>query len=67
MNKLLIFLASVGVGMAIIKYTFQLVNITGKSAWAESHIPGNGTYTMWKLIGLLIICFGFLYAIGTFD
>lgn len=66
MNKLLIFFICLGSGIAVINYTKYIVDISGKSQWAEEKFPG-GTYSMWKFIGLLVILFGFLYALGTFD
>ena len=50
------------VGFLIIKYTFQIVQTFGHVGWAEQHLPGGGTYTLYKLAGLIIIILSLLYA-----
>ena len=63
--RILIFLGCFGVGMSFIVKTLPWVNLLGKSAWAEQHLGGGGTYTMWKLIGIIIIIVGLLIMAGT--
>ncbi len=52
----------------MLKYTFVLVQTFGKINWAETHLGGGlgGTYTMYKLVALLIIFLAFLYMFGGF-
>ena len=49
------------IGFLIIKYTFPLVGIFGKIAWAEQHLGGAGTYTLYKIIGIVVIVLSMLY------
>lgn len=54
-EKFLIFLVCVGAALMILKYTEPLVRMIGKMDWAERYLGSGGTYTMWKLIAVLII------------
>ncbi len=58
----------VAIGILLIKYTFILVQTFGKIPWAETHLGGGlgGTYTLYKLVGLLIIFLAFMYMFGMF-
>ncbi|KKP88023.1 MAG: hypothetical protein UR93_C0024G0002 [Berkelbacteria bacterium GW2011_GWA2_35_9] len=67
MDRILTFIIALGLGLVIIIYTKQIVDMAGNSQWAESKLGAGGTYTFWKLFGLLVILMGFLYAIGTFN
>lgn len=53
-------------GMALMKYTFQIVSTFGKIPWAERALGSGfgGTYLMWKLIGVGFIIIGFLTMSG---
>ena len=52
------------IGIGLIKFSFQITNIFGHIGWAEQHIGGGGTYTLYKLVGVAIIIIGFLYMFG---
>ncbi len=65
--KFLIFLSMFVIGLAILKYTEPLVRTFGKSVWAEQHLGGGGSYTMWKLIAIGVILVGFLYLMGVIE
>lgn len=54
-EKVLIFLACVGVAVLILKYTEPIVRMVGKMNWAENRLGIGGTYTVWKLIAVLLI------------
>jgi len=54
-EKVLIFLACVGLALLILKYTEPIVRIVGKMDWAERRLGPAGTYTVWKLIAVTII------------
>jgi small-conductance mechanosensitive channel len=56
------------IGFLLIKYSFQIVNFFGKVDWAERHLSSGlgGTYFMYKLIGIVVIVFAFLYLFGGF-
>ena len=58
--RLLVLLAAIGLGILIERFTERIVNFVGYSGWAESKLGAGGTYTMWKLIGLIMIVVGVL-------
>ena len=66
LTKILIFLATLILGLGIIRYNMQWVSWTGKNQWAENKLGSGGTYTLWKLVAIAIIIFGFLVLIGEF-
>jgi len=59
--KILIFLACSFVGILILKYTEPIVRNVGKMSWAEQRLGTGGTYTVWKLIGILLIVGSLVY------
>lgn len=65
--KFFIFLVMTIIGLLIMKYAEPIVRTFGKSAWAEQHLGGGGSYTLWKLSGLAIIILGALYLLGVID
>lgn len=54
------------IGTLVIKYSFQITNLFGKIGWAENHLSSGlgGTYTLYKLIGVVIIILAMLYMFG---
>jgi uncharacterized membrane protein len=63
--RILIFAASLVVGILILIKTEPIVRMIGHMGWAERRFGGGGTYLVWKLIGLIIIVFGVLVLFGT--
>ena len=59
--KILIFLACTGLAILILKYTEPLVRMIGKMDWAENRLGMGGTYTVWKLIEVLMIVGSLVY------
>lgn len=64
LSRILIFLVSFALGLIIVRYNKYVVDAAGKSQWAEQKLGPGGTYTAWKIFGIVIIIFGFLWAIG---
>ena len=58
--RLLLLLVAIGLGILIERFTERIVNFIGYSGWAEAKLGAGGTYTMWKLIGLIVIIGGLL-------
>ena len=58
--RFLVLLAAIGLGILIERFTERIVNFVGYSGWDEEKLGGGGTYTMWKLIGLIVIVGGVL-------
>jgi hypothetical protein len=54
------------IGILLMRYTFQITNLFGKVAWAEQNLKGGfgGTYTLWRLVGLVIIILAMFYMFG---
>lgn len=55
------------VGVLILKYTESIVSFVGHSDWADRYLGfggGGGTYTMWKIIGILVIIVGVYFSIN---
>jgi len=53
--KILVFLACTGLAILILMYTEPIVRVFGKMGWAENRLGMGGTYTVWKLIAILLI------------
>jgi hypothetical protein len=61
--KLLVFIVGSLFGFLILKYRERIVYTVGKSEWAETKFGAAGTYTMWQLIGTIVIVLSFLAAL----
>jgi hypothetical protein len=57
------FLAIVG-GVLALKFNFQLVNITGNVGFAEKYLGAGGTYSLYKIGGVVLVIGGLLYMTG---
>lgn len=58
--RLILLILALVVGVLIERFTERIVNFIGASGWAERTFGPGGTYTMWKLIGLIVIIVGLL-------
>ena len=56
--RILLGLVIVGLGFLVTWKTQPIVDILGYSAWAEQKLGSGGTYTLYKLIGVIIIFIG---------
>ncbi|OGE80215.1 MAG: hypothetical protein A2660_00895 [Candidatus Doudnabacteria bacterium RIFCSPHIGHO2_01_FULL_45_18] len=56
------------IGFLLIRYTFQLTQWFGKVDWAEKYLGSGlaGTYSMYRLLGMLFIVLSLLYMFGLF-
>lgn len=59
--KILILLICTALAILILKYTEPLVRMMGKISWAENHLGMGGTYTLWKLIAIILIIGSLVY------
>jgi len=64
--KFIYSLLGIGIGFLLIKYSVQLTEWLGKMDWAETYLRGGlaGTYTMYRLLGVIFIVFSLLYLFG---
>jgi len=65
MDRVLIFILGVPLGIAIMIYRYQLKQFTGDIAWAEQYLGSGGTYNLFILIGLVVSILSVMYAFGT--
>ena len=56
-------------GVLIMKYSFWITNQTGKIDFAERYLasPLAGTYTWWKLVGIIFIILALAWMGGFLD
>ena len=67
-GKFIVGLIIVAIGFIIIWKTEWLLQNMGRIGWAEQHLgTEGGSRTMYKLIGILIIFVGFMYATDLTD
>lgn len=60
--KIAVLIVGLLLGTAFLKYNFQLTRLFGHNSWAERYLGDGGTYTMWKLLGVIAIIIAVLYA-----
>lgn len=52
------------IGVAFVKYTFWIHNMTGPQDWLERYTGSGSTYGIYKLFGVFIVLTGLLVASG---
>lgn len=52
--RLILFAGMLGFGLFVLAKTEPFVHMVGKNEWGERYFGPGGTYTMWKLIGVLL-------------
>ncbi len=65
MDRILVGLLGIPLGVIIIIYRYPLKGITGDIEFAEKYIGVGGTYTLIALIGLACSVLSLMYAFGT--
>lgn len=53
--RILVLVIGLAVGTGLIKYNFQLTRLFGYNDLAERFLGDGGTYSMWKLLGTVIL------------
>ncbi|HEX7259575.1 MAG TPA: hypothetical protein VF272_01435 [Candidatus Saccharimonadia bacterium] len=56
-----------GIGIATMKFNYQLVGITGYLGFVEKWLGAGSTYGFFKFLSILTCIFGFLYMFGLSD
>jgi small-conductance mechanosensitive channel len=62
-----IFFGIIGIALGFViiwKSIYIVDHLTGRNAWAERTFGGAGTYTLVKLLGILIMFISLFYAAG---
>ena len=59
--KLLAFIGLIALGFVCIIYSKWITDNTARFDWPEKFFGSGGTYTMWKIFGVIAIVFAFIY------
>ena len=62
--KILALAAAIYACILMIRYRLQLVQTFGKAYYAEKYLGNGGSYTMWILIGLMLIAMAAYWLVG---
>lgn len=65
MDRIIVFVVGLPLGILMMVYRNQLKEITGDIEWAERNLGSGGTYTLLIMIGLLVSVLSVMYAFGT--
>jgi hypothetical protein len=63
--KILALIASIFACAYIIRHRLQLVQTFGKAYFAEKYLGNGGSYSMWIIIGFLIVVLAAFWLFGT--
>lgn len=61
--KIIILLVGSVAGVLMMRYNFELTRMVGHNYYAERYLGDGGTYTMWKLLGLITVVGSFWYVL----
>lgn len=64
LNNLIIGLGMIIAGVALVKYTYQAVNVTGPQDWVERIVGPGSTYGVYKIFGVIVVFIGILVVTG---
>lgn len=67
MDRILVAVIGIPLGMAIMIYRYPIIKLFGKVSWAEEKLGGGGSFTLVILFGLAIWVISLMYALGTFQ
>ena len=59
--KIVLVILGIGVGTYAITHNYQLTRLFGYNDYAERYLGTGGTYSMWKLIGVILIIGSVIY------
>lgn len=65
MDRILVGLLGIPLGVIIIIYRYQLKQFTGDISFAEQYLGSGGTYNLFVLLGLAVSILSMMYAFGT--
>jgi hypothetical protein len=64
LSHLLIGLTMMVLGVVLVKWSFQISNITGSQEWIERFVGAGMTNGVYKIFGVLLVITGVLFATG---
>ncbi|HUD20558.1 MAG TPA: hypothetical protein VMQ44_00615 [Candidatus Saccharimonadales bacterium] len=59
--KIIVAILGVGAGTYALTHNYQLTRLFGYNDYAERYLGTGGTYSMWKLIGVVLIIAAVVY------
>jgi len=59
--KIIIALVGVIAGIACMRYNYQITQLFGYNDLAERYLRAGGTYSMWRLLGLILVIISVIY------
>lgn len=59
--KFFLFVVAVVIALVILKFTEPIARFFGVSGWAEETFGAGGTYTMWKLLAVILVLLALFY------
>ena len=65
--RIVVGLIGVVLSILLIVYRDKVIHFMGPIAWAERHLGGGGTYTLFVLIGILGFIFSLMYMTNSFS
>ena len=65
MEQIIVGIIGIPLGFVMLKYTTQIKDFVGNIDWAEKHLGSGGTYTLLKIIAVLVSVLSFLYMVGS--
>ncbi len=66
MDKVIIGVLGLPVGLLMMIFRYKIVQFFGKIEWAERNLGGGGTYTLVIIVGVIVWIGSLMYALGTF-
>ena len=64
MSRFFLALLIFGLGFALMKYSYNVMQFFGRLEWAESTLGGGGTFTFYKLLGLFFMIGALFHLFG---
>jgi len=65
MDRILVAVFGLPLGILIMVYRFQLKQLTGDIDFAEKYLGTGGTYTFFIILGVIVFVLSLMYALGT--
>jgi len=62
--KILVLLIAICACVLVIRYKLEMVRFFGKSALAEQYLGSGGSYTLWILIGVIMVAMAAFWLAG---
>lgn len=59
--------AAAGIGLLMIIRTDDVIGFFGRIGWAERHLGSGGSFSLYKLLGVLLIVLAMLWITGLLD